>query len=102
MSKSPRQKRVFPKMTPAQYSVVSVIEELGCVSTRVICDTLEVPPTAFVSALRRTAVVIGICVKNKFVIPAGDGTWSTTPHGHRTFMYNHELLKQSEIDLQKT
>lgn len=100
MSRAPRKKTVFPVMTPAQYNVVSVLEEKGCVGTREICDTLKVPPTALCSGLRRTATIIGVCVRNKFVVPLGDGTWSITIHGHRTFMFNHELLKQRELDLQ--
>ena len=71
-------------MTDAQCCIISVINKLGCSTTQEIADEL-----GGVSK-RRVAAAIASCTRSHFVISVGDGAWSVTLLGARTFL-NREM-----------
>lgn len=74
----------FPRLTDAQCCIISVVNKLGCSTTQEIADELGG------ISKRRVAAAIASCTRSHPVISVGDGAWSVTLLGARTFL-NREL-----------
>lgn len=79
----------MPDMTPAQYCIISALNEMGCSTSQEIADKLGVEK-------RRAASAIGSCRRMHFVVPAGCNSWSTTIRGYKAFVRADMLLREKE------